>query len=101
MKTTFAIELNWNTFTAEFGCFLNGYENKYDHDKVWNMFAPWIARFGYVPVRDLIVRYLNYIMEGSCYWSANYDLIGYKPAWYDAKYAMMHVLEILDEDFAE
>ena len=40
-------------------------------------------------------------MEGSCYWSANYDLIGYKPAWYDAKYAMMHVLEILDEDFAE
>lgn len=101
MNTAFATSLNWNTFTAAFGLFLHGYRNLTDRDIVWSKFAPWIVRFGYEPVREYIVRYLNYIMEGACYWSANYDLIGYKPAWYDAKYTMMHVLEILDEDFAE
>ena len=71
MNTAFATSLNWNTFTAAFGLFLHGYRNLTDRDIVWSKFAPWIVRFGY------------------------------EPAWYDAKYTMMHVLEILDEDFAE
>jgi len=39
-------------------------------------------------------------MDGSIMISANYDIIGYKPQYYDAKYAMKYILEILDEDFA-
>lgn len=100
MQTIIPTVLNWNSFTRNFNLFIVLYNNERDHDKVWNMFAPWIVRFGYEPVRDLIVRYCNYLMEGSYYYSANYDIIGYKPQYYDAKYAMKYILEILDEDFA-
>lgn len=100
VQTIIPTVLNWNTFTANFNTFINLYNNKRDHDKVWNMFAPWIVRFGYKPVRDLIIRYCTYLMDEGIMISANYDIIGYKPLYYDAKYAMKYILEILDEDFA-
>lgn len=100
VQTIIPITLNWNTFTGAFGTLFVLYNNKRDSDKVWNMFAPWIVRFGYEPVRDLIIRYCNYIMDGAIIISANYDIIGFKPQYYDAKYAMKYILEILDEDFA-
>ena len=99
MNTIIPIALNWNTFTAKFNSFIILYNNKRDSNKVWNMFAPWIVRFGYEPVRDYIIRYCNYVMDGAVQYSAHYDVIGYKPEYYDAKYAMKYILEILDEDF--
>ena len=99
-QTIIPTVLNWNSFTANFNLFITLYNNKRDHDKVRSMFMPWIVCFGYKPVRDLIVRYCNYLMEGAYCYSANYDIIGYKPQYYDAKYAMKYILEILDEDFA-
>ena len=98
-QTIIPTVLNWNSFTANFNTFITLYNNKRDHDKVWNMFAPWIIHFGYEPVRDLIIRYCTYLMDGGIMISANYDIIGYKPQYYDAKYAMKYILEILDEDF--
>jgi hypothetical protein len=98
-QITIPTVLNWNSFTAAFNSFIWLYNNKRDYDKVRIMFAPWIVRFGYEPVRDFIVRYCNYLMDGAIMTSANYDIIGYKPQYYDAKYAMKYILEILDEDF--
>ena len=96
--------LNWNTFTAQFGEFLRGDCSLY-WKKVQNNVIPtfesFINTFGYSAVRDLIVRYMDYLMEGTCYWSANYDLIGYKPAYYDYKYTKQRVIEILDKEFAK
>lgn len=101
MQTIIPTELNWNSFTANFNTFINLYNNKRDHDKVWNMFAPWIVRFGYVDIRNYIIKYCDYLMIEAVQYSANYDIIGYKPQYYDGKYAMKYILEILDEDFAE
>ena len=94
--------LNWNTFTATFGKYLStswSYNWKTVKADVIPTFESTIKKFGYSAVRDLIVRYMNYLMEGACYWSANYDLIGYKPAYYDYKYTKERVLEILDNVF--
>lgn len=94
--------LNWNTFTATFGQFLRfdcSFYWKEVQNDVIPTFESTIKKFGYLAVRDLIVRYMDYLMEGACYWSANYDLIGYKPAYYDYKYTKQRVLEILDNMF--
>ena len=96
--------LNWNTFTATFGAYLAvdwSHFSKTLKPDVVRTFAGCIDKFGYSAVRDLIVRYLDYCMESACYWSANYDLIGYKPAYYDYKYTKATVLEILDKEFAK
>ena len=94
--------LNWNTFTATFGKYLAvdwSYHSKSLKPNVVATFTDFIEKFGYSAVRDLIVRYMDYLMEGACYWSANYDLIGYKPAYYDYKYTKNTVLKILDNAF--
>lgn len=101
VQTIIPITLNWNTFTGAFGTLFVLYNNKRDSDKVRSMFMPWIARFGYAGIRNYIIKYCNYLMAEGVMYSANYDVIGYKPQYYDAKYALQHVLEILDEDFAE
>lgn len=96
--------LNWNTFTAAFGAYLAvdwSYFSKTLKKDVVPTFAEWINKFGYSAVRDMIVRYLNYCIEGACYWSVNYDLIGYKPAYYDYKYIKAQVLMILDKEFSK
>ena len=96
--------LNWNSFTATFGTYLSvdwSHFSKTLKPDVVRTFAGCIDKFGYSAVRDLIVRYLDYCMEGACYWSANYDLIGYKPTYYDYKYTKATVLEILDKEFAK
>ena len=96
--------LNWNTFTAAFGSYLSvdwSHFSKTLKPDVVRTFAGFINKFGYSAVCDLIVRYLDYCMEGACYWSANYDLIGYKPAYYDYKYTKVTVLEILDKEFVK
>lgn len=94
--------LNWNSFTATFGAYLSvdwSHFSKTLKPDVVTTFTGVIEKFGYSVVRDLIVRYLDYCMEGACYWSRNYELIGYKPAYYDYKYTKNTVLEILDNVF--
>lgn len=103
-STNIPATLNWNTFTAAFGNYFTVGSLHFSQNMkkdVVPTFAEWINKFGYSAVRDMIVRYLNYCIEGACYWSANYDLIGYKPAYYDYKYIKAQVLMILDKEFSK
>jgi hypothetical protein len=38
-------------------------------------------------------------MDEATYLTPTFDVIGYKPAWYDYKYAKRYILEILDTKF--
>ena len=94
--------LTWNEFTKVFGTFLHGYKQSRDADAVVERFEEYIDKYGYKRVRELIVSYLQYYMDMSVYTAADgVTVIGHKPAWFDHKYTMKYVLEILDAEFEE
>jgi hypothetical protein len=91
--------LTWNDFTSTFSIFMLDYNNKRDADKVIPLFSPYIDKYGYDRVRHLIESVYNLWMDEATYLTPTFDVIGYKPAWYDYKYAKRYILEILDTKF--